>query len=126
MGIDDLAIDAADIIVEMSGGHVVNVRVNWGMPEGFPSLGNELLVGPNLAVRPVGSKLEIISGSERNTYDLPPNSPGSTVRINDMVDAVRKGREPEVTGEDGRIALAVSIAALNSIKTGEVVKLSSL
>ncbi|MDH7480550.1 MAG: Gfo/Idh/MocA family oxidoreductase [Armatimonadota bacterium] len=126
LGIDDLAIDTADIIVEMSGGHVLNVLVNWGMPEGFTSLGSELLVGPNLAVRPLGSKLEIISGSEKNTCDLPPNPPGSTVRINDMVDAVREGREPEVTGKDGRIALAVSIAALRSIETGEVVRLSSL
>ncbi|MDI6827219.1 MAG: hypothetical protein QME62_01900 [Armatimonadota bacterium] len=36
------------------------------------------------------------------------------------------GRKLEVTGEDGRIALDVSIAALESIKTGNVVKLSNI
>ncbi len=51
--------------------------------------------------------------------NLAQNPSGSSVRINDIADAIRDGRKPEVTGEDGRIALAVSIAALESIKTGE-------
>lgn len=82
------------------------------------------LVGRDLAVRPVGKQLEIISG--KCMCDIAQNPPVSSVHTNDMADAIRYGRKPEVTGENGRIALAVSIAALESIETGNVVKLSNL
>ena len=35
-GIDDLAVDAAEVLVEFSHGHVLSTNINWGMPEGFP------------------------------------------------------------------------------------------
>lgn len=120
--VEDFAIDAADITVEMTGGHVLNVLVNWGMPEGFGSLGEELIVGPALSIQTVGGKVIMKTGSETESWEASEgNPPGSSVRINDFAEAIHEGRRPEVTGEDGRIALSVSLAALRSIETGEIV-----
>lgn len=122
-GIGDLAIDAADIQVTMEGGHVLNVYVNWGMPEGYPGYGTELFVGPSLSVRPEGGKLLVQGVGINDTWDPGVgNPPGSTVRINDLAAAIRENRQPEVTGENGRQALKLSLAALESIRTGEIIR----
>jgi len=44
-GITDFAIDAADVLVEYSGGHTLSYFCNWGMPEGFPGVYDELISG---------------------------------------------------------------------------------
>ena len=123
-GIDDLAIDAAEILVKMTGGHVLSAFVNWGMPEGFKGFGEEYIVGPAMSARVEGGQVRLRFPDREETFDVSAgNPPGSSVRINDLAAAIREGRQPEVTGEDGRIALSVSLAALQSIETGEVVKL---
>jgi UDP-N-acetylglucosamine 3-dehydrogenase len=121
--VEDFAIDAADIQVEMTGGHVLNVLVNWGMPEGFGSLTEELFIGPELSVRCAGGQIEMRSRAGTETWDAKDgNPPGSTIRINGLADAIIQGTQPEVTGEDGRIALKLSLAALESIETGSVIQ----
>lgn len=121
--VEDFAIDAADIQVTMQDGHVLNVLVNWGMPEGFGGLTEELIVGPAMSAQTVGKEVRIKSGAEAETWDASEgNPPGSSVRINDMAEAILHDRQPEVTGEDGRIALRMSLAALESIETGDVVE----
>ena len=123
-GIDDLAIDAAEILVKMTGGHVLSVFVNWGMPEGFKGFGEEYIIGPAMSARVQDSEVHLRYPEREETFDANAgNPPGSSVRINDLAAAIREGRQPEVTGEDGRIALQVSLAALESIKTGQVVTL---
>lgn len=123
--VDDFAIDAADITVQMTGGHVLNALVNWGMPEGFGSLTEELFIGPELSVQVTGGKVEMRSRTGVESWDAKEgNPPGSSVRINDFAEAITQGRQPEVTGEDGRIALKLSLAALESVETGEVVAVS--
>jgi predicted dehydrogenase len=121
-GIDDLAVDAADILVTMQKGHVLNVFVNWGMPEGFAGYQEESLTSPTLSARMVGNEVHLVSPKGKEVWEANAgNPPGSTVRVHDMAAAIREGRQPEVTGEDGRIALQVSLAALESIKTGKIV-----
>jgi UDP-N-acetyl-2-amino-2-deoxyglucuronate dehydrogenase len=44
--------------------------------------------------------------------------------IQDLVDAVLEGREPKVTGRDGRQAVAVALAAYESSRTGKEIVLS--
>ena len=123
--VEDFAIDAADITVQMTDGHVLSSLVDWGMPEGFGSLTEELFLGPKLSVQVKGGQVETRSGAEKETWEANEgNPPGSSVRINDFADAIIQGREPEVTGEDGRIALRLSLAALESIETGEIVGVS--
>lgn len=122
--VEDFAIDAADITVTMEGGHVLNVMVNWGMPEGFGSLTEELIIGPEMAVHTLGGQTHIRRGGESESWPTGEGDPpGSSVRINDLAEAIHESRQPEVTGEDGRIALQVSLAALQSIESGELVLL---
>lgn len=122
--VEDFAVDAADMTVEMTGGHVLNVMVNWGLPEGFGAISEELIVGPEMSLHTVKGRTEVRRGGDPEVWEAPQGDPpGSSVRINDMAESIHEGREPEVTGEDGRVALAVSLAALESIETGEVVRL---
>ena len=123
-GIEDLAIDAAEILVNMTGGHVLSAFVNWGMPEGFKRFGEEYIVGPAMSARVEGGQVHLQYPDREETFEANAgNPPGCSVRVNDLAAAIREGRQPEVTGEDGRVALRVSLAALQSIETGEVVKL---
>jgi predicted dehydrogenase len=123
--VDDFAVDAAEILVKMTGGHVLSAFINWGMPEGFKGFGGEeYIVGPVMSARLQGDEVCLRYPDREETFSAKEgNPPGSSVRINDLAAAIREGRQPEVTGEDGRIALSVSLAALESIETGEVVKL---
>ena len=43
----------------------------------------------------------------------------------DFIDCILNGEKPKVTGEDGRFALEVALAALESSKTGKPVKMGS-
>ena len=109
--IDDLAIDAAEILVNFTGGHVLSVFVNWGMPEGFRGFGEEYIVGPAMSARVEGGQVRLRFPDREETFEANAgNPPGSSVRINDLAAAIREGRQPEVTGEDGRVALAVRLA----------------
>jgi len=122
--VDDFAIDAAAVEVTMAGGHVLSVLVNWGMPEGYGGFGDEFLMGPKLSVRPVENKLEALYEDRKEYIELGAGLPGPTVRINDLVSAIRGESPLEVSGDDGRTALSVSLAALESIKTGKAVFLT--
>lgn len=58
---------------------------------------------------------------------LQPDNPrriGNTARqVQDFIDAVREGREPAITGGDGRAAIAMTEAASRSARTGETITL---
>ena len=56
----------------------------------------------------------------------PPNPAGPPLRIENLIRAIQGEEELEGTGEDGRIALRVSLAALESVETGKTVELYRL
>lgn len=125
-GLDDLAIDAASIQVRMGGGHVLDVFVDWGMPEGYPGWGEERFIGPALSARTVGGDVECVWPDRQERLSPPaPEPAGPTARIADLADAIRLSRPPTVSGEDGLAALRVSLAALESLETGQVCSLVS-
>jgi predicted dehydrogenase len=45
--------------------------------------------------------------------------------VNDFVKAIRKDRQPKVTGTDGLKAVKVVAAAYESVRTGQPVKLQA-
>lgn len=118
-GVADLAIDAAQIQVRYDGGHVLSMLLVWGMPERFPSCADEWFVGPAAAVRVGGNEAELIVGDRAEPFENARG--GSTPRIHDLAEAIAGRGTLRVTGEDGRIATAVSVAALESIETGQAV-----
>ncbi|MFZ2655485.1 MAG: Gfo/Idh/MocA family oxidoreductase [Victivallales bacterium] len=124
-GISDLAVDAAEIQVTMENGHVLRAFVDWGMPEGFQTMQEERLVGPSIAAWTEGGKVFVRRAESTTIFDAKPNPCGPAVRIADLLESIETDRKPEVAGEDGRAALRVSLAALKSIETGQVVELQS-
>lgn len=124
-GIDDLAIDAADIQVFYTGGHTVSVLVNWGMPEGFPGLQQQLLVGSQLSVRSMPDdsfEAQYSTRTERWENFKPPfDGPGCC--IDDLIQAIKSDTKPTVSAEDGIVALSTSLAALESIAQGRPVSI---
>jgi predicted dehydrogenase len=121
--VDDFAIDAAEITVEYSGGHVLTTLIHWSLPEKHPGCGGEEIVGPDLIVRRVDKKVEARFIDYTTIYDIPDAPPGPTVRVNDLINAIENNCEPEISGEAALIALRVSLAALESIATKKLVSL---
>ena len=120
--VDDLARDAAVITIEYEGGHILDLVVNWGMPEGFPGYTEEILMGPALLARPNGGRLLLRYGDHEEFWNVEMPKFPPQQRIADLIAAIREERAPEITGEDGLIALRVSLAAIQSIETGQVVE----
>lgn len=126
-GIEDLAIDAADIQVTMSGGHILSSYVNWGMPEGFDGVGEFTVAGPEMHVGMIdGTVVARCRGRKEVWSDFATTFPTATAgRVADMIRAIRTGEPPEVGGPEGRRALEVCLAALESIKTGAEVRIGT-
>ncbi len=122
-GIPDLALDAAEIIVDYSGGHVLSVFINWGMPEGYSVVTQEEITGPAGIVRLSGNQVDAIFTDQSESYPLPASPVGPTVRIADLIQAIENDTMPEVSGAIGKRALNVCLGAIESIKTGKAIDL---
>jgi len=120
--VDDLAIDAADIQVRYDNGHVLSVYVNWGMPEGYEDVPGELIISPTSVARRDGDLFRITLDGQEEVRDI--KGAGPEFRIANLADAMHGKATLEVTGENGRIALAVSLAAFQSIETGRAVDIA--
>ena len=122
--VPDPAIDAAAVMVEMTGGHVLEAFLNWGMRLGFPGSGQELVVGPEISAAPVPDGVEVQYADHSETWRDDGEGPvGAAGCVKWLVKAINGDAPLEVTGQDGRAALAVSLAALESIESGETVTL---
>ncbi len=137
-GIDDLGYDAAEIQVRFEGEHCLSININWGLPEGTPEFSQEIIAGPNGMVRTVGAhagefedddspilkKAVIINNGDGNRRVANPDYPrGPAVCIADLMRSVRTGEPGEFDGRSGRKALALIVAALESIESGKTVYL---
>ncbi len=118
---DDLAIDAAHLQVRFTGGHVLTQELIWGMPDGFPGFGEESVIGPKASFRGNHDGATLTFGPN-HVEPLDGGRTGPEPRVADLLDAVRTGKGPAVSGHDGRVAALVSIAALESIETGRAVE----
>jgi len=116
--VPDLAVDPAEILMEPGAGHMLSVYVNWGMPELFQTVTDERMVGPSLLVRSGGDAVVTRHANRRVLYDLPELPWGPHVRVQDLVSAINGDAPPEVSGEEGRKAPAVRLAALEALGSG--------
>jgi len=122
---DDLAKDAAEILVEYTNGHVLSVYVNWGLPAGHPGRTQMCVTSADAVSVPVSGRISVRYTDREVLYDAVPGTVGTAGRVEDLVHAVVNNTRPEVAGEDGRKALAVCLAALESIETGKTIYLAS-
>lgn len=123
-GIDDLAIDAAEIQVRFTGGHVLSVHVHWGLPEGAPAYSDEYLVTAEALVRTENNQVLLNLKDQQTTHDPGPDSHDPIISVGGLVDAISGRQFSVASAHDGYVALRVSLAALESIKTGSVIDLA--
>ncbi len=123
---DDIAIDAAEILVEYTDGHVLSTCVNWGLPWGHAGRGEEYIVSRDTVSTMAAENRVAVRYADREVIYDPEDAPsGTAVRVADLVEAVANDTRPDVAGEDGRVALACCLAALESIETGRTVTLDA-
>lgn len=120
----DHAVDAADIHLRWTDGHICTMQFHWGLPEGTPGFTNATVSGRRAMVL-LGSDptVEVLDSSGRRTIEEPRAPDGPAVRIDDLMQAITSGGPPQVDGQAGRHAIAATLAALSSIAEGRAVRL---
>jgi len=122
------AIDTATITVRFESGDVGNFLVSWGVPPGVvpPPMPEVMLTRSGALhitfgasqqqanLQHEGGEWETIAASDENMY---------LREIHDFAGAILQDRPPRVSGEQGRAALEVSLAALESIRLGTLVQI---
>ena len=102
------------------------MELTWGLPEGLSEACSHLeeLIGPRGVIRTslFSDEVLLITREGSKTVsglrcDL------HLEKIRGFAQAVRQGTVPPATGEDGRRALEVSLAILESMETGELISL---
>jgi len=119
-----IAVDTAAILVDFASGDIGLISISWGLPPGTPWVsGDNDILGPkgriirggdNLQILREGGKVEKVEGLKTDMHKE---------LMSDFVDAIRRDRSPRIIGEDGRIGLKMSLAALESIQTKQPVAL---
>ena len=84
----------------------------------------------------LGTEGELSSGTQHSslwsfgdhglTFGLAEGQRGFDAEIQAFVDSIAEGRTPPVSGEDGRLALEICLAAQRSTASGEVVMLGEV
>lgn len=122
------AIDTATVTVRFETGDVGNFLVSWGIPPGVvpPPMPEVLLTDSGVShitfganqqhasLQREGGEWETIAASDENMY---------LREVQDFAGAILQSRQPLVSGEQGRAALQVSLAALESNLVGAPVQI---
>jgi len=120
----DPQVDTATILVEFASGDVGSLSLSWGLPPGVGSEMLEDVLGPDgvIAVNGVDELVVHTEGGETELFDdLDANMFEREIAA--FAEAIREDKPVAAGAEDGMIALQVSLAALRSIETGQVVTL---
>jgi len=119
-GIDDIALDTATLIVTFASGDIGVQSVTWGLPRGTRSPRYQDIVGPAGLILPSANALTILKGEEQTVLENLPRG-GDPAQAAAFLTCIEEDTEPRNTGRDAFIALQTSLAALESIETGEAV-----
>jgi predicted dehydrogenase len=119
--IKDKALDTGAIIVEYASGDVGELTVCWGQPEGTPDLEDEMLIARNAVAKRNGPMITIHKGKWRMEESVKLDDWNSLISA--FAEAIVQKRSSPVSGDDAIVALKVSLAAIKSIETGEIIHL---
>ena len=133
--VSDFGIDTAEIAMRFTGGHVLTIGLNWGLPEGTPGHCHEMIHGPEGvafcqdAEAPdrflgdvsdtIGVVIKDRNGRERIACD--PDDEGPEACVRQLMRAIRTGERSDFDGRQGRIALRMILASLTAIETGQTI-----
>jgi len=121
--IEEVAPDTAAITVEHASGDLGVFTICWGLPPGAKAGAVEDIVGPKGGVVLEGNRIIVTTeGGAQRELDCP-GAADKKPEIAGFVRAIEGQGEPAAVGEDGRAALRVSLAALESLRTAEAVSL---
>lgn len=129
---DTTALDTGTAVVKFKSGDELMLSWSWGLPDGCSAAGAHDTIGPDGGlVFPSGNVVEdkFVEFRIRNRNDK-----NGTVRVEKdsiakgfykqmehFIDCVENKKEPIVNGEDGRKALEIALAVIQSGKTGKPV-----
>lgn len=122
--IAELAPDTAAIIVEHGSGDIGVVTITWGLPPGVRGLNTADVLGPDgVILFPNLDEITILKegGKDKKISGLAENWHAQGIQY--FAKSILEGEPLRATGEDGKRALRVSLAALESMKTGQPVVL---
>jgi len=120
--------DAGLLTMTLRGGAFVTLDCSWSRPPHFPVWGDATMyvVGSkaNVDINLFIERLDVYRNEDRSYVWEPYAYSPDMGLIEDFVRCVATGEPVPITGEDGMKAVEVVIAAYESARTGEVVKLS--
>lgn len=125
--INAIAYDTAAVTVRYESGDIGSFVVCWGLPpQAAATERPDQIVGPGglvhasfqmthqQATLETGDTIVTIAQSNQNMYQL---------EIDDFAECIRNNHPPQATGEDGKAALQVATAAIESMQTNRPVLL---
>ena len=138
--VTDFGVDTAEIQVRFEGEHCLSIGINWGLPEGTPGYSQELINGPLGMVYPVddvhpdrflgdiSDSLNLVFKDANGTtvIERQQGTNGPEPCIKELVRSIKTGEPSMFEGTEGRAALRLVLASLESIDTGQLIKLPSV
>ncbi len=122
--VQNFAVDTGVITVGHESGDIGEITIGWGLPENTPGLGDEMILGPDGLIRASESGARAFRGRWVREWKASPGAWAAHPPLfKDFVAALDGEKPNPISGEDGLAALRVARAALESIETGQVVKL---
>lgn len=122
----DPEIDTANLMVEHGSGDIGLISITWGLPRGVQRPSFEDLLGPHGAITVHGPGQVTLHTREGDKTFGDLDADMHPKQLAAFADAIRYDRPVAASAEDGLRALHVSLAALESIRTGGVVNVPAL
>lgn len=119
--------DVGSLLLQMENGAQVSHVASWDRPESFPTWGDLTLdlmgTKGSLRVDAFCQKIDVYADAVGKGSWMGFGDDANFALVTDFVDAVRRGRAPRATGEDGLRALEVTLAAYRSARSGKAISI---
>ena len=122
--------DSGLLSIDMASGAVATLDTSWSRPKSFPTWGDVTISvigsGGNAQADLLGQHVTLYPHEVTRPRWISWGSDLDSLMVEDFLSAVREGRSPRSTGEDGLAALEVALAAYASSRAGQPVAIRSL
>jgi predicted dehydrogenase len=116
-------LDTATVLVEYESGDIGVMSVSWGLPRGTKSANLEEVLAPGGVITVHGFEKLVVARTGREEVIEGLGNDMYLDQVKAFAQAVMEDKPVASTGEDGLLALRVSLAAIESARTGRAVEL---